>query len=612
MIINNQLPSFPDSITEKYQILQEMGRGAFSTVYKIQSKSDNKIYCLKKLNLKKTTDKNNEINILSKLSHPNLVKYITSILDKDGIYIIMEFCDYGDLYSLLHSVRKKKVYVNEDIIWDIAYQSLLALEYLHSQNVIHRDIKLLNIFMAKDKTIKIGDMGMSKLLTKKEMKMSRVGTPLYLAPELVKKEKYDYKADIWSFGCSLYHLAKTVPPFNDENLIRLGQAIVNEQPPSLPDCYTDKLFQFILKLMTKDKHKRPTASEAIELIPDKIKIKYNNKHHINNNNNNSSNNKSYSSNHSVKENKKKNLNNNLNNNNNNNNNNSGSTVNSSSNNTMINNNNNFNRKDNVISAGKTFYKWVKAFPEKRRSLQSRKSFNNKIISINNLEDKFINNNNTNIHPTNNNNITQNGFFDSKNFSSNIMSNTMSGTQEGFFKRNDSAKGHNLNEVISIREKFADSKTLNMLFNSQENDLMKEDINSNVLKIDQENLRSKRLSSSHSKLEDKKEFKILNNNNNYNNININNIKNNNYNPIVIKSENFIKNALGLNDNKNNTNLIFPLIKNHNDIQKEKNIRSKLSMLNKNKMRQQAENSGYNFFRKTYNIIPNKPLTIHDLK
>ena len=193
-----------------------------------------------------------------------------------------------------------------------------------------------------------------------------------------------------------------------------------------------------------------------------------------------------------------------------------------------------------------------------------------------------------------------------------MSNTMSGTQEGFFKRNDSAKGHNLNEVISIREKFADSKTLNMLFNSQENDLMKEDINSNVLKIDQENLRSKRLSSSHSKLEDKKEFKILNNNNNYNNININNIKNNNYNAIVIKSENVIKNALGLNDNKNNTNLIFPLIKNHNDIQKEKNIRSKLSMLNKNKMRQQAENSGYNFFRKTYNIIPNKPLTIHDLK
>jgi NIMA (never in mitosis gene a)-related kinase len=214
----------------------------------------------------------------------------------------MEFCEYGDLYSLLHSVRKKKVYVNEEIIWDIAYQSLLALEYLHSANIIHRDIKLLNIFMAKDKTIKIGDMGMSKLLSKKEMKMSRVGTPLYIAPELVKKEKYDYKADIWSLGCSLYHLAKTVPPFNDENLIRLGQAIVNEQPPSLPNCYTEKLFQFILKLMTKDKFKRPSATEALELIPDKIKVKYSEK--TNNNNktktDNNMNNKG-----AVKENKKK-------------------------------------------------------------------------------------------------------------------------------------------------------------------------------------------------------------------------------------------------------------------------------------------------------------------
>ena len=108
MMINPQNSSFPESITNKYQILEEMGRGSFSTVYKIKSKIDNKIYCLKKLNLKKTTNKTNEITILSKLSHPNLVKYITSIQDKEGIYIIMEFCEYGDLYSLLHSIRKKK------------------------------------------------------------------------------------------------------------------------------------------------------------------------------------------------------------------------------------------------------------------------------------------------------------------------------------------------------------------------------------------------------------------------------------------------------------------------------------------------------------------------
>ena len=269
-----QALNFPEEITTKYEIIQEMGRGAFSTVYKIKSKLDNNIYCLKKINIKKTPDKTNEINILSKINHPNLVQYISSCSDDEGIYIIMEFCIYGDLYSLLHMVKKKKVYVNEDIIWDIAYQCLLGLEYLHSQHIIHRDIKLLNIFMSKNKSVKIGDMGMSKILSNKEMKLSRVGTPLYLAPELVRKEKYDYKADIWSLGCSLYHLARTVPPFNDENLIRLGQAIVNDNPSSLPSCYSDKLNFFINKLMTKDKKLRPSASEAILLIPDKTKNKF--------------------------------------------------------------------------------------------------------------------------------------------------------------------------------------------------------------------------------------------------------------------------------------------------------------------------------------------------
>ena len=273
------LPTLPSSLSSIYTVVGELGRGAFSTVYKIKSKINQQYYCLKKINLKKTQDKYNEIHLLQSLSHNNLVKYISSINDDTGIYIIMEYCEYGDLYSLLHSVRKKRVFVNEDIIWDIAYQCLLALEYLQNKHIIHRDIKLLNIFLSKDKIVKIGDFGMSKLLANKEMKMSRVGTPLYLAPELVKKEKYDYKADIWSLGCSLYHLAKTVPPFNDENLIRLGYAIVNNQPEPLPDCYSHQLNQFIQTLMTKDKKIRPSANDSIKLIPDRIKTKYNSKVH---------------------------------------------------------------------------------------------------------------------------------------------------------------------------------------------------------------------------------------------------------------------------------------------------------------------------------------------
>ena len=265
---------FPIEISSKYEIIQEIGRGAFSIVYKVKSKENNNIYCLKKINTKKTKDKENEIKILSNLNHPNLIKCFYSFYNSDNIYIIIDFCEFGDLFSLLQSVKKKKVFVNEDIIWNIAIQTLIGLNYLHTKKIIHRDIKLLNLFMTKDKKIKIGDMGMSTILEGDELINTRVGTPLYIAPELVKKEKYDYKIDIWSLGCSLYHLAKTSPPFNDENLIKLGNAIISEQPKNLPICYSYELYDFILRLMTKDKDCRPSAKEALELIPEKIKNKF--------------------------------------------------------------------------------------------------------------------------------------------------------------------------------------------------------------------------------------------------------------------------------------------------------------------------------------------------
>ena len=274
------IDDFPKEISSKYEIIQEIGRGAFSIVYKVKSKENNNIYCLKKINTKKTKDKENEINILSNLSHPNLIKCFFSFYNSENIYIIMDFCEFGDLFSLLQSVKKKKVFVNEDIIWNIAIQVLVGLNYLHSKKIIHRDIKLLNLFMTKDKKIKIGDMGMSIIFDEEELIHSRVGTPLYIAPELVKKEKYDYKIDIWSLGCSLYHLAKTVPPFTDENLIKLGNSIINEQPSNLPICYSNELYDFILRLMIKNKDQRPSAMEALELIPEKIKKKFYNNYNI--------------------------------------------------------------------------------------------------------------------------------------------------------------------------------------------------------------------------------------------------------------------------------------------------------------------------------------------
>jgi len=640
-----QALNFPEEITSKYEIIQEMGRGAFSTVYKIKSKIDNNIYCLKKINIKKTADKKNEINILSKLNHPNLVQYISSCSDDEGIYIIMEFCIYGDLYSLLHMVKKKKVYVNEEIIWDIAYQCLLGLEYLHSQHIIHRDIKLLNIFMSKNKSVKIGDMGMSKMLSNKEMKLSRVGTPLYLAPELVRKEKYDYKADIWSFGCSLYHLARTVPPFNDDNLIRLGQSIVNDNPQALPSCYSDKLNLFINKLMTKDKKMRPSATEALQYIPQKIKNKfdlsnYPNQKIINLNSNN-----------------KGEINNKKNKIESNNNKEAVSTSNSS----MINNkniiNNNNDKKNNELISGQTFYKFFRRNSDKT----SRKK-----TQINFMGNKL-----------GNNISSQNFLFDSKNMNSYLIMSktTMGGTKEGFFKhknilysagpvKNDKEIKNYTSKDFSHPEHPEEQKNIDKNFDNNINNNI--NININIIKNKDNNIINELIKNEYKSLNNKTEKNENNKNNNNSsnkdinlidekvneekNINLNNIikknsknkffdnnniiNNNKETNLEMKNINYFFNKKNVNKNKSGINFFnnFGLIKSYQkDIPRNNNIFGKDESQKKDffplietkrnpKVNSQRFNKNnifeynkMNIFRRTANGFPfQNKLTIHDLK
>ena len=483
--------NFPEEILSKYEIIQEMGRGAFSTVYKIKSKSDNTIYCLKKINIKKTPDRKNEVNILSKLNHPNLVKYISSYEDEEGIYIIMEFCIYGDLYSLLHIVKKKKVYVNEEIIWDIAYQCLLGLEYLHSNQIIHRDIKLLNIFMSKNKIVKIGDMGMSKILDKKEMKLSRVGTPLFLAPELIKKEKYDFKADIWSLGCSIYHLAKTIPPFNDENLVKLGQAIINDNPPKLPECYSEELGNFINKLMTKNKKHRPTAAEALELIPSKIKDKFENENNLNkkniNNNKILKNNMNINANNKDK-NDKKNISH-------------SEQINQKKNDEnkiildgqkSLNKQSNLKGSNNELISGQTFYKFFR-----KNSGKTDRKHKTSILGLN----KGYN--------------ISSSTFDTKNMNSIlIMSKTMGGTKEGFFRHNNK----NISRInpSSIKEEIIIKKE------EQKEPYNNSNTNNTILKS---GYKPKIIETENKKENDKNNFNIIKENKEkYNKNKINNINN----------------------------------------------------------------------------------------
>ena len=262
-----------------FRIIKELGKGSYGTVFTVMSLIDEKIYVMKRMELNHLKEKQQrecyrEVGILKKVNHPNIIKYYSSFLEKSNLYIIMEYAENGDLYSLIKHYKNHNKHFEEINIWRIAYEILNGLHYLHSNKIIHRDIKCLNLFLTKDKHVKIGDLGVSTIVSSlNAMHLTRVGTPLYLSPELIKQIPYDYKVDIWSFGCSLYHLCNLDPPFTGDNLIVLGNKIVKEKPKSIPSIYSEDLAKFIEKMLCKRASDRPDSLTALGMIPADVKEK---------------------------------------------------------------------------------------------------------------------------------------------------------------------------------------------------------------------------------------------------------------------------------------------------------------------------------------------------
>ncbi|EGR33342.1 protein kinase domain protein [Ichthyophthirius multifiliis] len=237
------------SSTTDFTIIKELGRGSYGVVYKVFSNINKKEYVLKKINIKHMKQKHQtealkEAQILRKVKNDNIIRYYTSFVENYCLYIVMEYADGGDLQQvsnffikqiqffkkLLRDKREKKKCFSESQIWEFAQDLIKAVDYLHRNNIIHRDIKTLNIFLTKDNKIKLGDLGVSKIISSQAaLQGTRVGTPLYLSPELVKQQPYDLKVDIWAIGVVLYHISALEPPFQGENLIALGYSIFYKQ-----------------------------------------------------------------------------------------------------------------------------------------------------------------------------------------------------------------------------------------------------------------------------------------------------------------------------------------------------------------------------------------------
>jgi len=204
---------------------------------------------------------------------------MTSFIEDDCLYIIQEFAQSGDLHKVIKRQREKhKKRFRETELWGMLYEMLLGIEYLHQNNIIHRDLKPLNIFLTSNRTIKIGDMGVSRIVNSDEqgniesiVNDPRVGTPLYLAPELIKQKRYNFKVDIWALGIIMYYLTCLSPPFLCENLSKLATSITNTEPKELPKYYNDGFKELIMSFLSKNPDERPSATEALTKVPEIIK-----------------------------------------------------------------------------------------------------------------------------------------------------------------------------------------------------------------------------------------------------------------------------------------------------------------------------------------------------
>uniref|UniRef100_F7I8Q7 non-specific serine/threonine protein kinase n=1 Tax=Callithrix jacchus TaxID=9483 RepID=F7I8Q7_CALJA len=195
---------------EKYVRLQKIGEGSFGKAILVKSTEDGRQYVIKEINISRMSSKEREesrreVAVLANMKHPNIVQYRESFEENGSLYIVMDYCEGGDLFKRINA--QKGVLFQEDQILDWFVQICLALKHVHDRKILHRDIKSQNIFLTKDGTVQLGDFGIARVLNSTvELARTCIGTPYYLSPEICENKPYNNKSDIWALGCVLYEL----------------------------------------------------------------------------------------------------------------------------------------------------------------------------------------------------------------------------------------------------------------------------------------------------------------------------------------------------------------------------------------------------------------------
>jgi len=239
----------------------EVGKGAYGKVIKAYNKKT-KVDCAIKIIklLSKSEDDiskiTNEVAIMQKFDHPNIIKYYDHFIENNNLYIVMEWADM----NLKQLLGNKKSF-SEDEVVNFYLQIASGLSYVHKSRIIHRDIKPENILVINGQ-YKIADFGVSKQLNSvQQYAQTAIGTPLYIAPEIWRFEPYDYKVDIWSLGCLLYEICNGDPPFVGLDFSEIISKVENHEIHRINPKYSPKLENHIREMLSLEPHFRPTIED---------------------------------------------------------------------------------------------------------------------------------------------------------------------------------------------------------------------------------------------------------------------------------------------------------------------------------------------------------------
>ncbi|PVV01598.1 hypothetical protein BB560_003978, partial [Smittium megazygosporum] len=223
------------------------------------------IVAIKQMDLKSQPRKEllvNEILVMKESQHPNIVNYIESFLiGSSDLWVVMEYMNGGSLTDIIENNK-----MNEVQIATISLEVSMGLEHLHKQKIIHRDIKSDNVLLGEDCSVKITDFGFcAKLSEQKSKRATMVGTPYWMAPEVVKQKPYGPKVDVWSLGIMVIEMIESEPPYLDEEPLKALYLIATNGTPTLknPDNLSQELKSYLAECLCVDVDSRATMSELV-------------------------------------------------------------------------------------------------------------------------------------------------------------------------------------------------------------------------------------------------------------------------------------------------------------------------------------------------------------